>query len=544
MSADQTSRAAVLNELYPSPEWDADLVIDDPGLGRLEIVAPHEKVRGKGIPMPPTAYVTLPSGGHVAPKWLPIDRMLRDALRAAAVSGEIVRESVARYAVRWTPSTKLVESVTQLVEESEPLDLPQAVTDAVAGFAPLLVARVDLPTIARVALDALGISAEGPVVLRRSDELDLAVESALRDYRAASGDRTLGDINLRVDLDTVLPMIGLVEVKVSEVEPPPSGVFQRYHRPDRADRRYRSGGQEWLVRPAYLAADDLVSVLALRAGVAALPAALLPEEFDGELPTVFLAADSIAAVPALSALVAPGLRIAVDSSTPNSVSGNVISTIAEGAFYPEDPVDDGRIDGWILSMRDEARAARRAVTAETHTAPLALIACTLGDLPGLAGTSERILSYALELDEKQSILPWWEAESAVERHDGLYDVDATAYQRELAGELLRATRPEITQPVRAASERLMRLADEIAWLADPALGEAAALGCPDPVLRTLRAPLAALLGVLRAATEEQLMSQSRAGELALAAIGAALEAESPTARAEPNAAHSATRREA
>jgi hypothetical protein len=534
MSALSAEHVAFREDHYPSPVGEAYFVLDDPACGRLEVLPSYPKVKGKGVPAPPTAYLSLPGGDCIAPAWLLVDDVLWAALDLHGVAGDIVQKTFDRFPLRWTPPSALAAQVRALVALPEaPATLPTEVRDAIARFAPALMARVALPELMLAATDALGIGLEGAVALPCPYETASAVDEAITAaVERLPDNRGFGALPLRVDLDTLLPLLGLAEVKVPSVHCVAiSGALERGRRPDDGGRRwFRGSGADWLVRPLYVAVDEIVQTLALRAGIAALTTDALPDSVGGAvLPTIDLAADGITALPALSALLTPALRLVVAS--PGSEADDVLAEIRDGAFATEDPVSESRVEAWLPALHAHVRAARRELTAETKGKPLAFLNATLADVPGVVGTNARVLTYALELNESESILPWWESAATQERYAGAYVVDVPAYQRELAGELLRATRPEITAPIRAASDRLLRLADEIERLATPALGEANALGCPDPVLRALHAPLGALLGVLRASTEEQLMRRTRAGELAMAALGAAFAVETAEAPA-------------
>jgi hypothetical protein len=200
------------------------------------------------------------------------------------------------------------------------------------------------------------------------------------------------------------------------------------------------------------------------------------------------------------------------------------------------------VDGWSPSKHAAVRAARRTITAETHGPTLALFACSVADIPGTVAGNDLPFTYAMGLGDTESFLPWWESESAAKSHGEYFTLIAEEYRRELAQALLRSTRPDIAAPVRVTAVRLQHLADDIERLAAPALGEAAALGCPEPVLRTLRAPLGALIGALRAATEDRLLRHTRAGELALAALDGAFTADHGVGIAAADAASTKNRR--
>jgi hypothetical protein len=228
------------------------------------------------------------------------------------------------------------------------------------------------------------------------------------------------------------------------------------------------------------------------------------------------------AVPAERALAAPGLRLV---ATDADGSTSVVASLPVGAFMPCAPVSTAKVEAGRASKHAALRAARHAITAEHHGPPLAIFACSVADVPGVMASDGLALAYALGLGDTESFLPWWESQGVAKNHGDYCTLIAEDYRRELAQALLLTTRPDIAAPVRVTADRLQRLADDIERLAAPALGEAAALGCPDPVLRTLRAPLGALISALRAATEDRLLRQTRAGELALAALDGAFTAD-------------------
>jgi hypothetical protein len=131
------------------------------------------------------------------------------------------------------------------------------------------------------------------------------------------------------------------------------------------------------------------------------------------------------------------------------------------------------------------------------------------------------LAYLFELESEDSPLPWQEAaattiEAAGNGRWGTVDVEA--YRREVLIELTALLHPGQLDPIRAVSERLLRLGRDLEALVNPAMAEAESLGCPRDLLAAIIAPLTAARSALAEATLPRLQRADRTGAIVVAAL--------------------------
>ena len=528
--------------LYPIPDGEPAARVQDPAFGALDILTGHKEKRGKGVLMPPTSYLVLPERTIGLPlKPISFKALLQAELKASGLAGGMINEGFGRNTiVRWTPSLHLLDSARRLVDPNEMGAVPTEVSDAFVAGAAAMVAEIDLGAFRDVVFDVLALPAVGPVIRSVSYELEATLETEMQDAKAAAAGGMANLITSRLSLDDVGELANIYAIP-GPVDPDPIEASPvTYHHDPGDETRYRRGylrrdRNRCLVRPAFVAGDEFVQTLGMKAGVAVVARGEMKGDEADVLPQLLLHADAIHPLPALRALVAPGLRL-VSARHGSRDEFEDVAPVTNGAFDPWDPVTTCKAASWVSAHRSTLREARSVVVDATGGEPLAIFSCTLEEVPGIVGSSDTVLRYATNLGDDDCILPWWASQAATAEayRPNTYEVDLEEYRRELAAEVLREMRPGARRPVAEVAARLQRLTKELETIARPAVAEARALQCPAPVLRAIENPLGALLAALRAATEARLLREHRAGEVALAALLAVAAADDTGATDEPD----------
>ena len=512
--------------LYGLPDWAPFVAVSRPAFGTVELMTGHKEKRGKGVPMPPTSYLVLPERTIGLPlKPVRFRALLEEHLQTLGLAGEMVADAMSGSTiVRWTPPDSLLTEARLLLDPSETVSVPARVAEAFIAMATAMAAEIDLTPIRDAVIDVLALPANGPVMREVSYEVETRLEEAIREALPVAAGVMASAVSSRLSLGDIAQLADVYVVAgLLDATPKEPAITTYHYNPDDAAPPYRGfqrgERKHCLVRPAFVSLDAFVQTLGIQAGLAVVPRNEIDTDEAGSLPQLYLQADAIHPLPALRALVAPGFRL-VRASETMPVMFQTIATIPMGAFDPREPVTMCKTASWVPSLRSSLKEARSTVIDATGGEPLGIFSCVLDDVPGVVGSSDAVLQYATNLGADDCILPWWLSQAAVQQkyNKNTYDVNLDEYRRELAAELLREMRPGLQRPVAAVSTRFHRLADVIDALARPALAEALALQCPQPVVAVIQNPLEALLAALRGATEARLLGEQRAGEVALAAL--------------------------
>lgn len=499
----------ITHQDLPRPQNPSRCVeLADPRFGEINIFSAASKTAYRSFLVKDGTVVGIP-GKPFTLRALFISHLGADALRQRMVRKSLPQTDIVVWAL---PSELSLEQIGATAA-ADPVVLA-----ALNAIAERLVAEIDPAAELEEVRRGLAIPDAGPC-MRRLDPY----EDYVADHSKGFGQ--LARLGRTPDLTAseIAEGLNLAEVVLTELPDPLPTTMAVYDHSFESlsaegrlrDRWRRKADATFLVRPEWRAHSELVEAVAVRHGI---PAA---REGDSRAlrGTAFLDADEITPLPSLAAVSAPGLRLVAvvgDASEPIT-----LASLAHGLFAPWDPVEEDTESGWMPHRRAELRAARAAVADAVGDVPTAILPAARSDLLGFLGTSRLALRYVLELGDEHSPLPWKRSKAATEEMwpgQTRWTLDLEQYRRELLTELAVHAHASPGDPVHAVSDRLVKLAQDIKALANPAFAEIEALGCPPDLIATIVRPLEAARNAMTAATPSRLASTMRTGKTALAAI--------------------------
>lgn len=350
---------------------------------------------------------------------------------------------------------------------------------------------------------------------------------ALRDVVTVTPEAVLGAFGAREVRAAVPPRAAPERVTVAVTEAPDADPWagEAGFRGGRNRERRASavvddaGGHErvYWVRPAYEATSLAVQTAALAAGVPAL----LVRVPGG--PVLRFDAERVSAVPLLHGVLAEALTLV--PSTPEGLrAGPPVASVAEALLPPWDGIGLAGGD-WVMTARPSLAAAVDAVRAATgHEPRRVYVGTSAVDVlrhPAVALSALRLgAAGPLPLAEYGTPVrrPFAGDDPASRGAPPQIAVDVRAYQQALRVALLAENGDPSFSPLVRVHERFAAAAAAAEQAVTAALDEARDLGAPADVLNAIRAPLAATLAALRAATVPRLLARSAGGAMFLAAV--------------------------
>lgn len=497
----------------PYPPDEVVATFTDPAFGRVDFF--NAATSGKRGPL---SYLVAGDAVRGLPsKPFTLRSMLVPLLAELGLAGTIAADCVhARTVIVWTLPTGLdIERVARR-EEGPAFEI------AIRAIACSLADEINLDALVEGVRTSLAIPPTGPFLREVGDYIEL--------YAGLDRGRALGRLGrLCKDpsqtLDDYEDALGILQSEVLTYPTAPASphrVWEPISPSDRVSSHY-DRKKSFLVRPAVRAASSLVEDTALRFGIAATR----DDPASTARGTMVLDADSVTPFPSLRALLAPGLRLVRVLGVGEHAHDGVplVQPIPQGLFAPWDRIEDGLADSaWSPSCRTALHAARAELANAVGGPPLAILPVTREEILGFVGSSSLALSYLLELDRDDSPLPWQESsatkfdEPRVGSGGRSATIDLEVYRREVLAELLGILHPENLNPIRAVSERLLKLGRDLEALVNPAMAEAEAWGCPPDLLRAILGPLTAARAALANATVPRLTQADRTGAIVVAAL--------------------------
>jgi hypothetical protein len=427
-----------------------------------------------------------------------------------SLSGSIVKRALApnERAFLWFAPADL--DVATLLSMDKKAMIAPAVAARVRGIAERLMAEVDLSALQQLAREIFGVHEEEVRAgfVRPPAEWEILHGSITEEDR---GKALHGLANMtHLENDDLARALGASVVRIADrIDELPESIEE----PERWLRFlfHMYGSSEYVVRPQYRAASELVADAALVAGVPALA----DTEIEN-LPNLWLDGDAPTASPAITALCVQNLRLATDD-------GSIVAPLREPLtlLWETWPRRFSQIlSSWRPASRD---SVAKALDVSGMKGIGAICPATVDRLLALVAQSLHLVAYALKAfeDDPEHPLCWrrYAVPSASGRETSLQvDRYRDAVLLTLAAEIGASPEAADAARLQRVSERLSDLADQVEKLIGSDLAGIRSFGCTDAVVSTVERPLRAALAAMRAATAERLAGGHAAVELMLSAL--------------------------